>query len=268
MAPAAAAFYGDPTASLRTVGSRVRTARRRRRSWSGLCWRQITGRPGCSGPSRASFVARSARFSRPHRRRSILQKTFRAMLDAGDRACVMEVSSHALELRRADAIHFAAAVFTNLTQDHLDFPTMGEYFDAKRLLFTRREPPASAIINIDDAHGARLAAELERPITFGIHGEASYRALDIRIELSGSAFTANTRDGALELKSTSGASSTSQSARGAGRGTMRSAFPRRRVHGRSRLRARCRDASRRSTWASRSPSWSTTPTRPTRWRAS
>ena len=61
------------------------------------------------------------------------------MLDAGDRACAMEVSSHALELDRASAIHFAAAIFTNLTQDHLDFhPTMEDYFAAKRRLFAPR----------------------------------------------------------------------------------------------------------------------------------
>ena len=58
------------------------------------------------------------------------------MLDAGDAACVMEVSSHALELHRADAIDFDCAVFTNLTQDHLDFHgTLEEYFGAKRRLF-------------------------------------------------------------------------------------------------------------------------------------
>src|SRR5918992_5948094 len=65
-----------------------------------------------------------------------LQATFRRMVDGGDRACVMEVSSHALELRRTDGIHFACRVFTNLTQDHLDFhPTMEDYFLAKRRLF-------------------------------------------------------------------------------------------------------------------------------------
>ena len=68
-----------------------------------------------------------------------LQRTFREMLDGGDVACAMEVSSHALELHRADAIHFAAAIFTNLTQDHLDFHgTMEEYFLAKRRLFVER----------------------------------------------------------------------------------------------------------------------------------
>ena len=65
-----------------------------------------------------------------------LQRDFAAMLDGGDVACAMEVSSHALELHRADAIHWAVAIFTNLTQDHLDFhPTMEDYFAAKRRLF-------------------------------------------------------------------------------------------------------------------------------------
>ena len=65
-----------------------------------------------------------------------LQADFRAMLDGGERACAMEVSSHALALGRTDGVRFAAAIFTNLTQDHLDFHgTMEEYFQAKRRLF-------------------------------------------------------------------------------------------------------------------------------------
>ena len=81
------------------------------------------------------------------------------MLDAGDRACAIEVSSHALELHRADAIHFAAAIFTNLTQDHLDFhETMEDYFAAKQRLFNAE--PRRPVINVDDPYGARLAASL------------------------------------------------------------------------------------------------------------
>src|ERR671928_216558 len=75
------------------------------------------------------------------------------ILDAGDPACAMEISSHALELRRADGIHVTAAVFTNLTQDHLDFhPTMEDYFQAKRLLFSA-ELTQARIANADDAYG-------------------------------------------------------------------------------------------------------------------
>ena len=117
MAPAAARFYGDPTARAATSSaSPARTARRRRRSWCARCWRRPGARPACSARSTVVVGGARARRSRaPRRRRSICSATFRAMLDAGDVACAMEVSSHALELHRADAIHFAAAVFTNLT---------------------------------------------------------------------------------------------------------------------------------------------------------
>ncbi len=83
------------------------------------------------------------------------------MLDGGDRACAIEVSSHALALGRADAIEFAAAVFTNLTQDHLDFHRdMEDYFLAKRLLFVPEHGPAPrvSVVNIGDPYGRRLAA--------------------------------------------------------------------------------------------------------------
>ena len=90
------------------------------------------------------------------------------MLDAGDTACAMEISSHALELKRADAIHVAAAVFTNLTQDHLDFhPTMEDYFQAKRLLFASPLTQVR-IANADDAYGQRLIAEFPGTLTFAI----------------------------------------------------------------------------------------------------
>ena len=84
------------------------------------------------------------------------------MLEAGDRACAMEVSSHALSLERTAGIRFAVAVFTNLTQDHLDFHgDMEAYFEAKRSLFVdSRRPADAAVVNLDDPYGARLAAEL------------------------------------------------------------------------------------------------------------
>ncbi len=89
-----------------------------------------------------------------------LHATFRRMLDAGDGACAMEVSSHALELGRASGIRFAAKVFTNLTQDHLDFhESMEAYYLAKRRLF---DEPGPAVVNVDDEYGRRLAEELER----------------------------------------------------------------------------------------------------------
>ena len=92
-----------------------------------------------------------------------LQATFRAMLDAGDRACAMEVSSHALELRRVDGVRFAVAAFTNLSQDHLDFhPDMESYFAAKQRLFAASSTSASPVVVVDDEWGRRLAARAPR----------------------------------------------------------------------------------------------------------
>ncbi len=88
-----------------------------------------------------------------------LQATLRRMVDAGDRACAMEVSSHALELDRVTGVRFAAAGFTNLTQDHLDFhPDMEAYFAAKARLFAE----APGAINVGDPYGRRLAGDGRR----------------------------------------------------------------------------------------------------------
>ena len=120
------------------------------------------------------------------------------MLDGGDRACAMEVSSHALELGRVDGIHFACRVFTNLTQDHLDFHrTMEAYYAAKRRLF---EPPGISIVNADDVYGRRIAAEVDCA-TFAIDREADYRALDVDFDLMGSRFRCQLPDGELLLAS-------------------------------------------------------------------
>src|SRR5204863_9383182 len=118
-----------------------------------------------------------------------LQAAFADMLRAGDAACAMEVSSHALELHRADSIHWAAAVFTNLTQDHLDFhPTMEDYFLAKRRLFDA--DPEVVVVNVDDPYGRRLAKDLPGAIRIGIDSpDAQLRATRIESDASGSPFT-------------------------------------------------------------------------------
>src|SRR5215469_13490630 len=95
-----------------------------------------------------------------------LQRVFREMLDAGDRSCAMEASSHASVLHRLDRVRFAALVFTNLSQDHLDFHgDMESYFDAKRRLFFV-EPRPIAVVNVGDEYGRRLAADLPDAVTF------------------------------------------------------------------------------------------------------
>nr|MBA3302065.1 UDP-N-acetylmuramoyl-L-alanyl-D-glutamate--2,6-diaminopimelate ligase [Thermoleophilaceae bacterium] len=123
-----------------------------------------------------------------------LQRTFAEMLAGGDQACAIEVSSHALELRRADGIHFAATVFTNLTQDHLDFhPSMEEYFQAKRRLFVREA--GARIVNLDDPYGRRPAGEFPDAVSFAIDADADYRASDLRTGFEGSEFTVHSPEG-------------------------------------------------------------------------
>jgi UDP-N-acetylmuramoyl-L-alanyl-D-glutamate--2,6-diaminopimelate ligase len=111
----------------------------------------------------------------------------------------MEVSSHALALHRVAGTSFAAALFTNLTQDHLDFhATMEEYFDAKRRLFA--PPPPVSTVNVDDPYGRRLAAEIPGAVTFGLATEADYGARELRFGVAGASFVASTPDGELELR--------------------------------------------------------------------
>jgi UDP-N-acetylmuramoyl-L-alanyl-D-glutamate--2,6-diaminopimelate ligase len=128
-----------------------------------------------------------------------LQAAFRRMLDAGDEACVIEASSHALVLRRCDSIDFDLAVFTNLTQDHLDFhEDMEDYFAAKRLLFAAG--PNASVVNIDDEYGQRLASEFEA-ITYSAEGAAAdYSASDIAFDASGATFSVESEHGRLEVR--------------------------------------------------------------------
>ena len=131
-----------------------------------------------------------------------LQRMLRDMVEQGCGACVMEVSSHALALRRADHLRFAAGIFTNLTRDHLDFHgDMEEYFVAKRRLFELLPADAVAITNADDPRGADFAAAARRPVTYAIDNPADVRPGPLSLSLDGLSFEARTPRGTLHLKS-------------------------------------------------------------------
>ncbi|MDQ6835402.1 MAG: UDP-N-acetylmuramoyl-L-alanyl-D-glutamate--2,6-diaminopimelate ligase, partial [Actinomycetota bacterium] len=202
MAPAAARFYGDPTQTLHAIGI-TGTNGKTTTAFLVRALLEPDGRPtGLLGTVTSIIGGHEREVQRTTPEAIDLQRIFREMLDSGDRAVVMEVSSHALQLHRADAIHFAAAIFTNLTQDHLDFhPTMEEYFAAKRMLFEAPLTPGAAVINVDDPYGARLAAQLDRPITYALRSDADYRATQVQTTLSGSEFSVQTPEGPLELTS-------------------------------------------------------------------
>ncbi len=131
-----------------------------------------------------------------------VQTLLREMVDRGCGACAMEVSSHALSLRRVDGITFAAAIFTNLTRDHLDFHgDMDAYFQAKRRLFDMLPRDAPALINIDDPRGVALAGVSGRPVTYGINRPADIMPGPLSFSLDGLEFDVRTPRGALHVQS-------------------------------------------------------------------
>ena len=168
MAQAAARFHGDPTAELRVVGI-TGTSGKTTSAWLTRAMLEAAGmQTGLLGTVTSIVGGEAHPVQRTTPEAIDLQATFRRMLDAGDTAVAMEVSSHALELGRVAAIRFACRVFTNLTQDHLDFhPTMEHYFEAKRRLFASPLTDVR-VANVDDAYGRRLAEEFPGTVTFAI----------------------------------------------------------------------------------------------------
>jgi UDP-N-acetylmuramoyl-L-alanyl-D-glutamate--2,6-diaminopimelate ligase len=204
MGPVAARFYGDPTSELRVVGvtgtnGKTTTAFLVRALLEATDGTSAGERCGLLGTVKSVVGATERPVDRTTAEAIDLQSDFREMLDGGDSACAMEVSSHALELGRAEAIHFAAAIFTNLSRDHLDFhETMEDYFQAKRRLFAAH--PGVSVVNVDDPYGRRLAAEVEGPMrTFALTTLADYRATDLRCALAGCRFTLHTPAGEREV---------------------------------------------------------------------
>ncbi|MFM8888384.1 MAG: UDP-N-acetylmuramoyl-L-alanyl-D-glutamate--2,6-diaminopimelate ligase [Solirubrobacterales bacterium] len=199
MAPIAAEFEGDPTASL-TVAGITGTNGKTTTAFLLRDLLEADGRQtGLIGTVRQVVGGREEEVERTTPESVDLQATFRRMLDQGDSACVMEVSSHALDQHRADAIRFDLAVFTNLTQDHLDYHgDMESYFLAKRRLFEME--PRVALVNADDPYGRRLAEEFGAT-TFSTAGEqADFVARGIEFDRAGARFTVDSPGGELRVE--------------------------------------------------------------------
>src|SRR5579862_962459 len=199
LAAAADAFFGHPSRDLQVVGV---TGTNGKTTTAFLMYAvlQAAGRrPGLLGTVESRVGGRVLPVVRTTPEAVDLQATFRAMLDAGDRSCAMEVSSHALALERVACTRFAAAGFTNLTQDHLDFhPDMEHYYRAKARLF--REAPGA--INVDDPYGRRLAGEAGGRVLTYAAGDPAADVRPATLELGGGgriALTAATPRGDLPL---------------------------------------------------------------------
>ncbi len=120
-----------------------------------------------------------------------LQKIFREMADYGCTDVVMEVSSHGMSQHRLGSAPVETAIFTNLTQDHLDYHgTMENYYQAKKILFTEYQVK-NKIINTDDPYGGRLAGEIPGAMTFGQNPAAGYVISNTKLEADGSTYTLN-----------------------------------------------------------------------------
>ena len=202
MAILAAAFHGNPSHELLVVG----TTGTNGKTTTTYLIEAILEAAGiaCGRVSSVSYRVggdeQSAERTTPES--PDLQAMMRKMVDAGCRACVMEVSSHALDLRRADAIRFAAAVFTNLTRDHLDFHgDMSRYFAAKRQLFDMLGDTSPAVINVDDQYGRELSAAVARPVTYAIDAAADVQLERLDLSLDGMELDVRTPRGPLRLRS-------------------------------------------------------------------
>ncbi len=199
MGPVAVRFFGDPTRELAVVGVTGTNGKTTTAFLVRALLEACGRRCGLLGTVTSVVGGEERPVARTTPEAIDLQGAFRAMQEGGDECCAMEVSSHALELGRTAGVRFAAGIFTNLTQDHLDFHgTMEQYFQAKRRLFAPT-PPGVSVINVDDPYGRRLAGELAGAATFAIDGEADYRASEVRVGFEGCQFHVLTPTGEREV---------------------------------------------------------------------
>jgi UDP-N-acetylmuramoyl-L-alanyl-D-glutamate--2,6-diaminopimelate ligase len=164
MPRAAVEFFGDPTRELDVVGVTGTSGK----TTTAFLLASIFDAAGRSAGLLSSIerrVGNEVRMPTLNTPEAIdLQRLFREMLSAGNGVCVIEATSIASSQRRLEGTQFAVLVFTNLSQDHLDFHgTMDEYFEAKRRLFAQAR---HVVVNVGDEHGRRLAAQLPHAITF------------------------------------------------------------------------------------------------------
>jgi len=191
LARAAAAYYQHPSKRLKVIGVTGTNGK----TTVAFIVKQILQEAGVNcgliGTVRYEIGERVIPAQRTTPEALEIQQMMAQMLRADCQACVMEVSSHALDQKRVSCVEFDAAVFTNLTQDHLDYHgTMENYFAAKKRLFAPPEhgtKKAGAIINIDDPFGARLSKEsqVEPVLTYGLAEAAKLRATQIRLGKDG-----------------------------------------------------------------------------------
>ncbi|MCZ0755531.1 UDP-N-acetylmuramoyl-L-alanyl-D-glutamate--2,6-diaminopimelate ligase [Anoxybacillus sp. J5B_2022] len=197
MAVLADAFYGQPTHQLHLIGVTGTNGKTTTTHIIDQIFRKVQRKTGLIGTIHIKIGDEAYDVQNTTPESLVLQKTFKQMVDAHVDVAIMEVSSHALDMGRVHGCDYDVAVFTNLTQDHLDYhQTMEEYRLAKGLLFAQlgnrfdHQRPKFAVLNNDDPASAqykRMTAATV--ITYGIETESDIMAKDIDITPSGMAFT-------------------------------------------------------------------------------
>jgi UDP-N-acetylmuramoyl-L-alanyl-D-glutamate--2,6-diaminopimelate ligase len=189
MGPISAAFFGNPGDRMTVVGVTGTNGKTTTTYLIESIFRAADLVPAVIGTTGARIDGRSVPFDKTTPEAPDLQRLLARMKDEGVDAVAMEVSSHGLEQYRADGLRYACAVFTNLSQDHLDYhATMEAYFAAKARLFTAELSDRGAI-NVDSPEGRELAARRVIPLlTFGVAADAEVRAEDVEVSATGVAF--------------------------------------------------------------------------------
>ena len=205
----ASQFYGNPSRSLTMIGVTGTNGKTTVTHLIRALMQKAGRSPGLLGT--VGYFIGSQSYAAHHTTPGAveLQILLKQMLEAGVDTAVLEVSSHALSLDRVAGCEFDVVVFTNLTQDHLDFHSdMEEYFQAKLRLFTdfvegkQKLGPKRAIVNLDDERGPRILQECSIPVwTYGIHADSDIRASDVELFMKGTTFSVGTPQGPLAIRS-------------------------------------------------------------------
>jgi UDP-N-acetylmuramoyl-L-alanyl-D-glutamate--2,6-diaminopimelate ligase len=205
LATAAALYYGEPAEKLALVGITGTNGKTTTAFLIDALLRAAGRTVGLLGTVKNRVGEREADAVRTTPESNDLQALFAEMVAAGCTHAVLEVTSHALALKRVHGCRFEVAVFTNLTRDHLDFHgDMDAYFAAKRILFdSLLRPGGTAVINADDDWGRLLAQSLPgaQVVTFGLKPQATVQAVNLDLSLSGTRFRARTPHGEIEVQS-------------------------------------------------------------------
>ena len=203
MAILADAFYNQPTRKLQLIGITGTNGKTTTSHLIDQIFRDSQVNTGLIGTMYIKIGDEVHEAKRTTPDSTILQKTFKKMVDADVKTAIMEVSSHALDQGRVFGCDYDIAVFTNLTQDHLDYHhTMEEYRRAKSLLFSQlgntydHKKPKYAVLNIDDKASEKFQKETAAHIiTYGIDNEADFFATNIHMSASGTTFTLHSPEG-------------------------------------------------------------------------